>query len=271
MRIVTLGDLLLDVVVRVERPLVRGDDVVAVTQTGPGGQAANVAAWAAELGASAAFVGRRGDDDAGRLVSEALTAYGVELLGPAAGRNGVVVSLVDPDGLRSMASDRGVAPELREEDLDPTWLDGCDWLHVAGYSLLREPIAGASLRAAGLARTAGARVSVDLSTSSAIEELGPARFLSLLEGIRPDLLFGTAGELEALGGEFPSPHWVLKRGAAGIAVGTDGSVEELPATAADVVDTTGAGDAIAAGFLVGGPEVALAAAARCVAKMGAMP
>lgn len=269
-KICTLGDLLLDVIVRLERPLVDGDDVVAVTRTGPGGQAANVAAWASELGADAAFLGRRGDDDAGRLVTAALERYGVSVLGPAQGRNGVVVSFVDPDGTRSMASDRGVAPDLAADDLDPGWFDECDVLHVAGYSLLRSPIAEAAVAAVAHARSAGARISVDLSTSTAIEAYGSKHFAGLLGQIAPDVVFGTAAELEALG-RFPSPEWVLKRGAAGVTVGVDGNSRDLPAPTVSVVDSTGAGDALAAGFLVGGEEVALEAAARCVSKLGAMP
>jgi sugar/nucleoside kinase (ribokinase family) len=269
-RICTLGDLLLDVVVRLERPLVSGDDVVAVTRTGPGGQAANVAAWAAELGGEAAFVGRRGDDEAGRLVTSALEGYGVSVLGPARGRNGVVVSLVDPDGTRSMASDPGVAPELEAADLDPGWFEECQVLHLAGYSLLRSPIAHASRAAVEFARSAGARVSVDLSTSTAIEEYGSERFAALLRQIAPDVVFGTAAEVAALG-SFQAPEWVLKRGAAGVTVGANGASRDLPAPSVAVVDSTGAGDALAAGFLVGGVEAGLDAAARCVAKPGAMP
>jgi sugar/nucleoside kinase (ribokinase family) len=271
MRICTLGDLLLDVIVRLERPLVSGDDVVATTTTSPGGQAANVAAWAAELGADASFIGRRGDDESGRLVSEALAGYGVDLLGPAEGRNGVVVSFVDPDGTRSMASDRGVAPSLDPGDVHADWLEGCDWLHIAGYSLLREPIASASLAAVRHARAAGTRVSVDLSTSTAIEAYGSERFRSLLDSIGPDLVFGTATEVDALGGDLGAPEWVLKRGPDGIVVGTKDSAVALPAVPAQAVDSTGAGDALAAGYLVGGAGLALETAARCVANPGAMP
>ena len=271
MRICTLGDLLLDVIVRLDHPLVSGDDVVATTTTTPGGQAANVAAWSAELGAEAAFIGRRGADQSGRLVSDALAGYGVELFGPMDGRNGVVVSLVDPDGMRSMASDRGVAPELRADDVQAAWLEGCDWLHIAGYSLLREPIASASRAAVGHARAAGAHVSVDLSTSTAIRAYGPLRFRSLLDAIQPDLVFGTAAEMHALGGGFDAREWILKRGADGIVVGKGESKAELQAVPAEAVDSTGAGDALAAGYLVGGPELALETAARCVAKPGAMP
>src|SRR6185369_15538953 len=98
------------------------------------GQAANVAAWAVELGARARFVGKRGTDEAAGFATDDLERRGVELLGPQSdGRGGIVVSLVDPDGSRTLASDRGVASELRAEELDPAWFEGCDWLHVAGY------------------------------------------------------------------------------------------------------------------------------------------
>ena len=142
MRIVTLGDLLLDVVVRLDTALVTGDDQPAHISTGPGGQAANVAAWAAALGADATFVGRIGSDPAGELALAALTEGGVMHRGPVAGRTGVVVSIA-ASGDRTMASDRGNAPGLAPHDLEPAWFD-CDVLHVSGYSLHREPIASAA-------------------------------------------------------------------------------------------------------------------------------
>ena len=124
MRLCVLGDLLLDVIVRLDEPLARSADASARTSLGPGGQAANVAAWAAELGAEARLVCKRGDDDAGRLAAAAIRSRGVEVVGPVAeGRTGTVVSLVAPDGDRTMASDRGIAPELRAEELEPEWLD----------------------------------------------------------------------------------------------------------------------------------------------------
>src|SRR5437868_2245457 len=147
MLIVCLGDLLLDVIVRLDEPLAPGADAVAVTHAGAGGQAANVAAWAAELGAESRFIGKRGDDAAGRLVDEQLRGRGVDLVGPVvSGRNGVVVSLVGPDGDRTMASDRGVAPELEPAELEPAWLAGADVLHLSGYSLMRKPIDEAAIR-----------------------------------------------------------------------------------------------------------------------------
>ena len=273
MRVCTLGDLLLDVIVRLDHPLETGADTRAETYAGAGGQAANVAAWAAELGADARFVGKRADDAAGRLAADELATHGVDVLGPAVqGRNGVVVSVVAPDGERTMASDRGVAPELRPEELDPAWLDGCDWLHLSGYSLARTPIVDAAQAAAAAAREHGGRVSVDLSAWTVIRELGPARFRERLEQVAPDVVFANEPEWEMLGGAYAlAEQAVVKRGRRGIEVWADGSREEHEPVAAEVVDTTGAGDALAAGFLVGGAELGLEAAARCVAKLGAMP
>ncbi len=259
MRLTTLGDLLLDVIVRLDQPLVPGDDQVALTSTGAGGQAANVAAWAASLGAQARFVGRLGDDPAAEIVSQALAAHGVEVVGPAGGRTGVVVSIAT-DGDRTMASDRGVAPELTPQDLNRAWFD-CDVLHLSGYSLLREPIASASVAAAALAREHGARVAVDISTWTLVDE----PFRERVRAIAPELVFATEAEQDAVG-ELDT-RWVLKRGARGLEV--DGRSYASVATV--VVDTTGAGDALAAGYLVGGAELGLEAAARCCSRMGAMP
>lgn len=259
MRITTLGDLLLDVIVQLEAPLVPGDDQLAVTRTGAGGQAANVAAWAHALGAEARLVAKRGADAAGELVTRELRELGVEVVGPVGGRNGVVVSLASA-GDRTMASDRGAAPELLPQELEENWFD-CDVLHLSGYSLHREPIAAASARAAELARAHGARVSLDLATWT----LSDDDFRRRVTALRPDVVFANEREraaVGALGGEH-----VTKRGAEGIVV--DGVAHApLPGP---VLDTTGAGDALAAGYLVGGVELALTAAARCCAALGTMP
>ena len=259
MRLTTLGDLLLDVVVHLEGPLVIGDDRVAVTHTGAGGQAANVAAWAQTLGAEARVVCKRGADAAGELAAREFLRHGAEVVGPCAGRGGVVVSFAAA-GDRTMASDRGAAPELRPDELDDSWFD-CDVLHLSGYSLLREPIAAAASHAAEAARRHGARVSVDLSTWTLVDDA----FRERIRAIAPDIVFANQPESDALG-ELAAT-WVVKRGAQGIVV--DG--RSFPAVDVAVVDPTGAGDALAAGFLVGGPELGLAAAARCCAKLGAMP
>lgn len=268
MRVVSLGDLVLDVVVRVQTDVARGADTPSRISVSAGGQAANVAAWAAALGASSRWVGKRATDAQGRVAAERLERLGVELAGPAeeAG-NGVVVALVDPGGERSMFPDRGVATSLRPEELRPAWLQ-CDHLHVSGYALLAEPVVRAAVRAIDIARVGGARVSVDLSSWSAIRDVGADRFRALVESLEPDVVFANEAEEEIFGGPLPRARWILKRGARGCRFdGEERAALDVP----EVVDTTGAGDALAAGWIVGGPDLALEAAARCIAKMGPMP
>jgi sugar/nucleoside kinase (ribokinase family) len=262
----TLGDLLLDVIVRLEGPLAPGDDTIATTRTGAGGQAANVAAWAAALGARARLLAKRGDDAAGTVCAAELAGHGVEVVGPVEGRTGVVVSLVAADGERTICSDRGASPELRPDELEAGWLADCDVLHVSGYALLREPAWSAAELACRLAREAGARVSVDLSSAGAMRAHGAESLRERLTRLGPDTVFATEAERDALGGDLDA-EWVVKLGSRGFSV--DGRV--FAAAPATVADTTGAGDALAAGFLVGGPELGIQAAARCVAKLGAMP
>lgn len=259
MRLTTLGDALLDVIARLDRPLAPGDDTVAQTVAAPGGQAANVAAWGAALGATARVVCKRGADDAGELVARALAARSVEVAGPIGARTGIVVSLA-AGGDRTMASARGSATQLEPAELDPEWFD-CDVLHVSGYALAVEPIASAAAAAVRAARAHGATVSLDVGAAS----LAGDDFRLRVRGLAPDLVFATESERDAVGAL--ETRWVVKRGAAGLSV--DG--RDWPAALTRMVDPTGAGDALAAGFLVGGPELGLHAAARCCAQVGAQP
>jgi ribokinase len=183
----------------------------------------------------------------------------VELAGPVSGRGGVVVSIA-ARGERSMASDRGSAVELDPGELEAGWFE-CDVLHLSGYALLRDPAASAALRGVELARRAGARISVDLSSWTLVDET----FRTRVRRCEPDTVFATEPERGAFGPL--EAAWVLKRGPDGVRVaGVD-----YPALPAEIVDPTGAGDALAAGFLIGGVSLGLEAAARCCAKLGAMP
>jgi ribokinase len=269
--ICTLGDLLLDVIVRLDGPIAADTDTYGRTRVSPGGQAANVAAWVAALGGSARFVGKRARDPAGRIVAEALRARGVVVAGPEVeAGTGTVVSIAGSDGRRTMLTDRGIAPELRADELDPAWFDGCETLHLSAYGLVRSPVREAVLAAVPQARERGASVTIDLSGTTTIREIGVERLRELLADLRPDVLFGNEDEF-ALAGETDAPTAVVKRGARGCVVRRAGEATEHEARPAEVVDTTGAGDALAAGFLVGGVELGLEAAARCVATVGAFP
>ena len=121
----------------------------------------------------------------------------------------------------------------------------------------------AALRAAELAP----KVSVDLSSWSAVRDFGPERFRERLEALQPAIVFANEDEERIIGGPLEGCTWILKRGPLGACFGG----VDHPAVPAAALDTTGAGDALAAGYLVGGPELAMAAAARCVGQLGSMP
>lgn len=250
-------------VVRLHEPIAGDTDADGRTRVGTGGQAANVAAWVVALGGRATVVCRRADDPAGRVIAGDLEQRGVVVRGPLlSGATGTVVSLATPDGRRAMLTDRGVAPGLSAAEVDPSWAAAADWLHVPGYSLTREPVAGAALAAAGHAR----RVSLDLSSSAAIRAVGIDRFRERAVALRPELVLGTAEEHDLVG-PLAAATVIVKLGAGGCRV----NGEHHAARPVEVVDGTGAGDAFAAGFLVGGVQLALEAGARCVATMGSMP
>ena len=263
--IVTLGDLLLDVIVRLEQPLAESADANAVTRLGAGGQAANVAAWVAELGGGARFVGKRAGDDAGEVAARALGRL----------------------RRRSGRACRGRAHRDRRLPRRHRW----------------RPDDG--LRPRGLARPAGgrarARLAGGLRAPAPPRLLAPARTdrrgwpargragascqrRPLLAGARSatSARRGSASGSRRCGRRSSSRTRTRSGSSAGRCPGAPGSSSaassaawfgdvELPALPAEVVDSTGAGDALAAGYLVGGPELALEAAARCVAQLGSMP
>jgi sugar/nucleoside kinase (ribokinase family) len=264
--ICTLGDLLLDVVVRLEGPIAEDTDTYGRTRVGAGGQAANVAAWVVALGGSARFIGKRARDAAGRLVADELAGRGVELAGPEVEvGTGTVVSIATPDGKRTMLSDRGVSVVFEPAELDDAWLDRCDWLHVPVYSLARPPLRDTALRAISAIR----QVSLDLSATVALEQAGIDLVREVIAEHRPAVVFGNEEEVALL--DPGADTVVVKRGARGVVVRTRGETREHPAREAEAVDTTGAGDAFAAGFLLGGVGLGVEAAARCVGQLGAMP
>jgi sugar/nucleoside kinase (ribokinase family) len=264
--ICTLGDLLLDVVVTGSGALQRATDTYSDITAGPGGQAANVAAWVAALGGRARLVAKRVADPVGNMVLDQLARRGVEVVGPVVGseaaHTGVVVSLSGFEGERSMLTDRGVSPSLGPDELRPEWFEACSWLHLPMYSLAAGPVRRASLRA----RQWVERASIDLSSLTVLSAAGKGEVTALLGGVRPEVVFATEEEA-ALTDLSMVPTVVTKLGRRGVAV--NGALH--PAHPCDVVDTTGAGDAFAAGFLLGGTELGLAAAARAVSKRGAMP
>ncbi|MBA3287017.1 MAG: sugar kinase, partial [Acidimicrobiia bacterium] len=206
-----IGDLVEDVVVMLAGPPARGTDTTATIARTRGGSAANVAAATASTGAAVCFIGRVGDDPVGSRLVDELVAGGVDVRVQRGGRTGAIVVLVEPDGERTMLSDRGAAVEL--DGLDPAWLLGVTWLHVPAYSLCAEPIGAAAHQAIAVVRAAGGRVSVDVSSVALVDGFGAARFAELLVELAPDVVLANAEEAMRLDGVPASWRLVVKCGA----------------------------------------------------------
>ena len=270
MRICSLGDLVLDVIVRLDQPLATGADATSRIVLRPGGQAANVAAWVAALGGSSCFIGKRGRDEAGHLAATGLAELGVELLGP-----------VEPDG---SGVDRGARrPGGRADD-------------VLGPRRCAVPRAGGDRGCVVRGLRASPRVGICARPGAGSvrrrtrDRRGPS-------GRRPDqhrpLLLERDPRLRRravpLAPRSSSPRTSSSRtrtrnassaarsdaatgSSSGARAGRRSTASSTtPPPVAAVVDSTGAGDAFAAGWLVGGPALALEAGARCVQIAGSMP
>ncbi len=275
MFVCTIGDAVVDVVVELSRLPVVDDDVPGRISLSNGGQASNVAAWCSALGARAAVVSKVGDDLAGDLVAGLLDRHGVELLGSreTGGREptGTVVSLVTPGGERSMVSDRGAAAGLCADDIRAEWFRGCDWLHVSGYSLFGPDAGAAATVAAGYAHGMGATVSVDVSAATLVESVGASEANRRIGACSPDVVFANDAERGAIG-HIEGTTMVVKLGSSGFVLhDADGQRTWAALEAETVRDATGAGDAFAAGWIVGGPELARLSARACLGHVGAMP
>jgi len=255
---------MLDVVLAPARPLESATDVPGRVTLVQGGSAANTARWLGRLGARTSLIAAVGRDAAGRALVEAIRTDGVtprvsRVAGARTGRIGV---LVEPGGERSFVADRGAADLLAPRDLRAAWFAGAVALHLPVYSLLGEPLGAAGRRAIELARAADASVSVDLASIGPLLAGGRRAAKALIAGIAPDFLFATSAETMAfLGGRGVdgllevATVAVVKRGSKGATVLARVGAERIRLEVATehlaATDTTGAGDAFDAGFLVG--------------------
>ncbi len=258
--IVALGDLMLDIVMRSESPFPYGRHCFAQASISPGGSAANFAVWAARLGAKAGLIAKVGDDVLGHALLQDLEHEGV-VSGVAVGSEptGLMLALVDENGKRTMLAARGAASTLSVEDLDWALLDRADLLHVTAYSFFEDKPRQATLAAMEHFKKRGKLLSLDPSAYHHLQRLGPEAFLALVQGV--DILLPNLDEGRVLTGEHEPerviccllarfPVVALKMGADGAMAGSGGEIIHHPSFAVPVVDTTGAGDAFAAAFVM---------------------
>jgi sugar/nucleoside kinase (ribokinase family) len=250
----TIGDLVEDVVVWLNTELNIGSDTESVIRRTRGGSAANVSMFAALTGTPSRFIGQVGNDRLGSQLCEVLRDSGVDVQVIADGRTGSIVVLVQPNGQRSFLTDRGVASHLAH--FDAMLMNDVSILHVPTYSLTDEPLASTCVQYINAARATGALISIDASSSSVLKQYGTDRYRALIQSLSPDVFLCNEDEAAVLGlgANLPMAGAVLtviKQGPLPVvAVQHDGTTTEVAVTpVANIVDTTGAGDAFAAGFL----------------------
>jgi len=289
-KVLCLGDIMLDVTAVVGAPISQGVETRAVISTQGGGAAANVASWLAVSGTPAHLIARVGDDAAGTTVLAELDKYGVEhsqTIIPGA-NTGVVVVLVDALGERTMFPDSGANSGLSLADLPS--LDGFTAVYLSGYPLVNPRSRHGALDILRAVKAAGLPVIFDPSTVGVLLEVGlnqVREWLTLVDVVilneeEAHFLSGKNNPVEAATELLKlTPMVVIKRGGIGAMAQARGSqLVQVPALEVDVVDTTGAGDAFAAGFIqswIGERELVdalnngAALAAQCVALVGSRP
>jgi sugar/nucleoside kinase (ribokinase family) len=296
-RVLVVGDVVTDIVVHPRTDLAPGSDTPAAILITGGGAAGNTAAWLASAGTPTTLVARIGDDAPGRERLAELVAAGVECaiaVDPAA-PTGTIVVLVARDGDRTMLPDRGANASLSPADVEAGFAAALAapphlaHLHLSGYTLLDPGSRPAGLRALAAARAAGLTVSVDAASTAPLAERGAEAFLGWIG--RVDLLLANADEAAVLTGgadaEAAAEQLLAAAAVVVVKLGSRGALWRArdrrltaPAEAVEAVDSTGAGDAFAAGLLGAWlrgaePVMALRAGsalgARAVRTIGARP
>ena len=260
-----------------------------------GGSAGNTAAGVAMLGSSAGFIGQIADDQLGDVYRHDISSLGIEFTTPARPQSEAPTArslvLVTPDAQRTMNTFLGAAQNLSSEALDEAQLRRARILYLEGYLWDPEVPRAAMERAIGIVRDSGGAVAFTLSDSFCIERHRDS-FNALIDSGRLDILFANEAEIVSLTGapDFDSavaataarvPVLVVTRGEKGAVAVEGGEAAQVAAEPVErIVDTTGAGDLFAAGFLAGRAQgrsnedslrMGAIAAAEVISHYGARP
>lgn len=288
-KILCMGDVALDVIAQLKEQINYGNDTASKISTHPGGQAANVATWITRTNNKAVIVARVGNDPVGFALVSDLDKYGVEhhKLMNSGRPSGVVVILVDSNGERTMFPDNGANADLEVTDLPP--LDDIDGVFLSGYALLDFRSRDAALAMIKKFQEKKIPIFFDPTTTGAMKVVPKEEILDWVGMVDGILLnneearyLGESDDLEEAEENLRkrTPLVVIKLGSRGATGIYKDQFAKVPAVTTNVVDTTGAGDSFAAGFIpkwleTSDLEQALNAgtslAAKCVATVGARP
>ena len=227
------------------------------SQRAAGDSAANTMSGLARLGAKAGFLTMMGNDEMGQFFTDEMTRTGVEMLALKSNTpTGRVIAMVTPDGERTFATCLGASIELSPDDIKPELFDNWDIFYIEGYLVANPDMLR---KAISTAKDKGLKIAIDLASYNVVEE--SRDFLLELVNNYVDIVFANEQEALALTGMEPENalHYIAERcdiavvkiGAKGAYIQRGNEIVTIPPMKADVVDTTGAGDMWAAGFLAG--------------------
>lgn len=222
-----------------------------------GGSAANTIHGLARLGTPIGFIGKIGRDEMGTFFKDDMNQSGIETyLLESDTPSGVALALVSPDGERTFATFLGAAVEMTEKDINSSVFENYDILHIEGYLLQNYSLISQAIKAA---KEKGLLVSIDLASYNVVED--NRDFLNEMIDNYTDIVFANEEESKALTGLEPEEAVrslqsrvdiaVVKTGAEGSLIAMNGEITKVPANKVKVIDTTGAGDLYASGFLYG--------------------
>jgi sugar/nucleoside kinase (ribokinase family) len=259
-----------------------------------GGSGANTIVGVASFGGRAGFIGKTADDQLGRIFGHDIRASGVTFMTPPAAQGneptGRCLVLVTPDGQRTMHTFLGVSPQLSGGEVDPALVASAQIVYLEGYLFDRPEAKAAFRQAASIAAKRGRQVALSLSDAFCVDRHRPEFLKFIRDSV--DILFANEAEITSL---YQTPSFeeaaaraqadtrlaALTRSEKGSLILGEGRAISLAAEAvATVVDTTGAGDLYAAGFLFGlarGRDLETAgrlgslAAAEVISHIGARP
>ena len=223
-----------------------------------GGSASNTIHGLAALGVETGFVGKVGNDKWGEFFESDMKNRGIKThLFRGINESGRCVALISPDSERTMATYLGAAIELTANDIKPEIYEGYDYFHIEGYLVQNRELIESALK---MAKTKGLKVSLDLASYNVVEE--NRDFLLDMTKKYVDILFANEDEAKAFSKEqenekaidFMSNYClisVLKTGASGSVIAYNGQKIKIGINPVKSIDTTGAGDLYASGFIYG--------------------
>lgn len=253
--VASFGMIVGDMVVAPNGPLLSDTQVDAqISEYRIGGCAFNLLSSAKQTGAEVRYIGHVGNDELGSTANREMARLGIELFPINGKQTPRCISVLTPDGNRTLITDIGDARELSQENVDENMVDGIEILHISSHTLFFDlPIRYATFRLIEICKQKKIPITFDAGAANQIDIYGVNNFLNLIEKINPEIFFANEQEATVLGisetGARGAKFTIIHRGSEPTVIISDARSCEIPLQNIPFVDTTGAGDSFYGGVL----------------------